>query len=755
MATEVGSLYYDLNIDDRKLKGQLDRADKGVKRFGARVGQYWGASTAASQKFMLGITAAGAAAVAFGKSAVTAYQESAQVAAQTNAVLKSTGNAAGITADEVAKLAKQLEFSSLFTDEQVQSAQNLLLTFTKIGKDVFPDATKIVVDMSQALGQDLKSSSIQVGKALQDPILGVSALRRVGVNFSKDQQEVIKKLVDSGQSAKAQAMILKELQTEFGGSAQAALAAAGPFAIIGKLWDDLKETVGGLIFQAITPLAQKLGALFNRLGGSEGIINRVSAAFERVRPHLPIIAGAIAGALTPAIIGMTLAFAKFLLVIAPWMIVGAALVYLWTQHRDWLMRIWAALQNVGGFLARVFIPVWNALKMVFDFLFPSVVAIFNSLRNNLLPALRQVWSAVVRLWNALNPALMTALKIVAIIIGGALVVSIKIWLVVLNVVIKVLSAVISVISNVIKWISNLISWFGSAATAVARAAGAVASWFKRLPGMIKGAIGDAANMLFDVGKQIIGGLVRGIKNMAAAPVNAVKDVGRSIINGAKSLLGIQSPSKVFNLIGQMIGKGLSTGVLKTKKDILDKIKDVMGAAVKKASDAYKELKKQRADFIGGVRSGLMGAAGLTSMEEVGKTNPITFLRDKLSQLRDFRANLGTLIKRGVDKSIIAEIVNAGLGAGSQLAKQLATMSGAELSSVNQLQAAIGKYSGSIGSLAGNLLYSGQVRTAERDLRAVSAININIGTIKDKSDADYIFRRLDSALRKQLRGVAPQ
>ena len=62
------------------------------------------------------------------------------------------------------------------------------MTFTKIGQDIFPDATRIVLDMSQALGQDLKSSAVQVGKALQDPILGVSALRRVGVNFSDSQQ---------------------------------------------------------------------------------------------------------------------------------------------------------------------------------------------------------------------------------------------------------------------------------------------------------------------------------------------------------------------------------------------------------------------------------------------------------------------------------------------------------------------------------------------------------------------------------------
>jgi hypothetical protein len=76
--------------------------------------------------------------------------------------------------------------------------------------------------MSTALGTDLKSASIQVGKALQDPILGITALRRVGVNFNEEQQELIKTMVETGDVIGAQKYILQELATEFGGSALAA-----------------------------------------------------------------------------------------------------------------------------------------------------------------------------------------------------------------------------------------------------------------------------------------------------------------------------------------------------------------------------------------------------------------------------------------------------------------------------------------------------------------------------------------------------
>ena len=175
--------------------------------------------------------------------------------AQLNAVLKSTGNAAGLTANEILKLSKELQRETAFGDEAVTSAQSLLLTFTNIKKDIFPQATRTILDMSVALGQDLSSSAVQLGKALQDPILGVTALRRVGVNFNTSQTEMIKKMVETGRAAEAQAYILKELSTEFGGSAQAELQSyTGKVKQMQNTWGDFKEVVGNALipsFEAI------------------------------------------------------------------------------------------------------------------------------------------------------------------------------------------------------------------------------------------------------------------------------------------------------------------------------------------------------------------------------------------------------------------------------------------------------------------------------------------------------------------------
>lgn len=265
MATEVGSLYYDLDIDDKKLKRSLDNADRSVKNLGDNTSKHFGGVVSATKKVVAGLAAmsvaAGVAITAFGVSSVKSFMDSENAAAQLNAVLKSTKGVAGVTATQVEKLATSLQNVTKFSDETITNGQSLLLTFTNIGKDIFPKATETMLDMSQALGQDVKASAIQLGKALQDPILGVTALRRVGVNFSKDQQEVIRKLVETGKSAEAQKLILKELSIEFGGSARAAgNTFAGKLEILKNSVDNVKESLGQVIVEALTPFALQLAS---------------------------------------------------------------------------------------------------------------------------------------------------------------------------------------------------------------------------------------------------------------------------------------------------------------------------------------------------------------------------------------------------------------------------------------------------------------------------------------------------------------
>lgn len=221
------------------VRKKLDDAGKEAKDMGEKTGK---AVDGMSEKFgKLKTLVAGLAIGAGIRAVLGAVQESENALAQLDARLKSTGSAAGLSRDQLIDLSAQMQSLTTFGDEAVLSMESLLLTFTSIKGPVFRDATKIVLDMSVALGQDLKSSATQVGKALNDPILGITALSKVGVNFTDAQKEMIKSLVDTGQVAAAQAVILRELQTEYGGAAE---AAANTF---GGALQQLKEAAGDLM----------------------------------------------------------------------------------------------------------------------------------------------------------------------------------------------------------------------------------------------------------------------------------------------------------------------------------------------------------------------------------------------------------------------------------------------------------------------------------------------------------------------------
>lgn len=212
--------------------------------------------------------AAGITAGAVLKKIIDESTEAQYAMAQLEAAVESTGGAAGKSVGELDALASALQKETTYSDDAVKSAEALLLTFTKIAGPTFDRATRAVLDMATATGTDLKSASIQLGKALNDPIIGITALQRVGVSFSASQKDLIKDLAETGRLAEAQALILKELETEFGGSAAAARdTLGGALKALGNQWGDLFEisrSSSGGIIGAINDMGEALPAVRDR-----------------------------------------------------------------------------------------------------------------------------------------------------------------------------------------------------------------------------------------------------------------------------------------------------------------------------------------------------------------------------------------------------------------------------------------------------------------------------------------------------------
>jgi hypothetical protein len=189
---------------------------------------------------------------------IKAFRADEQAAFRTEQVIRSTGKAAGITAQEISKMSQELQDVTTFADDTIQSSANLLLTFTNIGKETFPRATKAVLDLSTAMGVGLREAALQLGIALNKPIEGVGALGSVGIEFTNQQKAQIKVLTETNQVAEAQAIILEELEKQFGGTAEAAAKGTGVFIQLNGVLKDIFGIIGENIFKRIEPFVQKL-----------------------------------------------------------------------------------------------------------------------------------------------------------------------------------------------------------------------------------------------------------------------------------------------------------------------------------------------------------------------------------------------------------------------------------------------------------------------------------------------------------------
>ena len=184
--------------------------------------------------------------------------------AKTNAIIASTGGVAGVTAKQLEEQAHQLQQISKVDEQVILNGENVMATFTNVrnvvgaGNDVFNQATKAALDISSVMGEDLVSANVQLGKALSDPIAGMTALHRIGVTFTAAQKEQIKTMVDAGNTLGAQKVILAEVNREFGGAAKAAGETFG--AQIKGLILNLKDFGKEIVERAI-PILQDIGKI--------------------------------------------------------------------------------------------------------------------------------------------------------------------------------------------------------------------------------------------------------------------------------------------------------------------------------------------------------------------------------------------------------------------------------------------------------------------------------------------------------------
>lgn len=259
------------NIDKnvRGLSASVTKAQDGFYKIGAGIG------TGLRNAARLGILAVGALTtqVAFGISALSKLEA---VTKQTNVVLKSTKGVAGESAKAIRDLANKYEdLNATIDDKVIQSAENILLTFTNVRKKAFEPTLKAILDLNTALGrgeEGLQGTTVAVGKALNDPIKGLTALQRLGITFTDAEKKKIKTLVKANETYKAQQVILDKLNTKFGGSFLGqGNTTAGKIAKVRDAVEDLQMTLAEELLPVVGDVAVQLNTFLRDPATVEGV----------------------------------------------------------------------------------------------------------------------------------------------------------------------------------------------------------------------------------------------------------------------------------------------------------------------------------------------------------------------------------------------------------------------------------------------------------------------------------------------------
>jgi phage-related protein len=403
VSLEIGVLTLGVDVDDRRATAGLDRVERKAKSSGSSIGGSLGKGAGIGLAAVAGATVAAAAGVGmFAASSVKAAQDSAVANARFDQVSKSMGYMSGAYAgatqrakDYASEVSKQIGVD----DDSIMVVQAKLATFKAVGDTMnvaggsFDRATKAAYDLGAAGFGTAEQNAVQLGKALQDPIKGISALARSGVTFTAQEKEKIKALAESGQMLAAQDMVLKAVEGQVGGVAEKTATATDKMQVG---WGELQETVGGALLPTLNTLATTLTPLFEQMSGPLSTLastlgKTLGDAFQKIAPMLPSLVANFATLATSVGGPLVSAIAAIMPSLTPFLAMAG----------DLATRIAPVLSKVLGKVAEVFAKILEALAP----LLPPLIDLVFTILDAAMPIFELVADLVLSLVDALKPLL--------------------------------------------------------------------------------------------------------------------------------------------------------------------------------------------------------------------------------------------------------------------------------------------------------------------------------------------------------------
>ncbi len=457
---------------------------------------------------LIALAAAGLAALGAGlKFAIDEAMEAQDVMAQLNAVLKSTGGAAGITSEMASELADALSQVTKFSDEAALAAETMLLRFENLGEDIFPQALTAAADLATAMGVDLTTAANTVGKALDNPAEGIGRLNTALKLFTQAEMDAIIEMAEMGDLAGAQAIIMERLGEKIGGAALAAgQTAAGQFEIFKNKLANVAEEVG-----------LKLLPVLGRLG--EIVFPIILEAVEKLVPLFDQLAKNLGFFMDLAAAGVD-----------PITILGAA----FPQMAATIERIGAQLGELGSQIAVFWAAHGTEILDAISFTFGAIAGIVSA-------ALQIVLGIVTAAFALLNGDTEAAGKAMETALAGA-------WASIVAIFADGSNSTIAAATGLLNQISII---FNAVATNIENA----------IRNGITAAV-NTAKTAVKIGTALIDGITSAIVAGAQGLVDALVGAVLAAVNAAMAAAEPGSPSKLTNrLIGKPLVEGIAAGVM--------------------------------------------------------------------------------------------------------------------------------------------------------------------------------------------------
>lgn len=311
-----------------------------------------------------------------------------------DAIIKATGGAAGRSADQLREQAREIARGTLESTEGVLRAQQTLLTFRKVQGQVFDDTIAAAADMAAALGTDMNSAVMQLGKALEDPVRGMTALSRSGTVFTEAQRAMVKEMVETGRQAEAQRFILRELEAQYGGAARA--AAGGLAGAQDSLAQSMQEV--RLAIASSFGVLQIATAAYNAMARAADF---VAENMDRVRAYAIAAATFFTAVKIPAIIALTAAAGRLVLALVATRaaMMRTGILILVVAAGEAIIQMEKLIERVGGFgeamskMGDLASAVWEYVKTSAASIVPAMNAVWKQIEGGFFDMLASVQKA--------------------------------------------------------------------------------------------------------------------------------------------------------------------------------------------------------------------------------------------------------------------------------------------------------------------------------------------------------------------------